>query len=493
MILVMGVSLFTSRIILNKLGAVDFGIYNVVGGVVVMLSSLNGAMSAATSRFLAFDLGKKDLLQYQRTFSIALIIHVAIAILVVILAETLGLWLVYSKLVIPPDRFDAALWVFHLSVLSSLLTLTQVPYSASIIAHEQMGIYAYIGVMEVVLKLLIVYLLGFNYFDSLKLYAVLILIVTLVISLIPRIYCYINYKECRFVIVKDRKLYKKMLCFSSWDLIGNMSAMVQGQGINIILNVFCGPIVNAARGIAYQVEAALASFVQNFIMAVRPQIIKSYAEEEYKEVINLVFYSSKFSFLLFSCFAIPLILECDYVLTLWLKVPPDYSIIFTKLVLINYMIVAFIQPIIAGVHAAGNIKELNIYVGLTSLIRLPLAYVALKYGGNPVSVFYIILSVTPIMLVLDLWILKRNINYSILSFLKKVIGSGILLIFPAFIAAWFIHEYFPESFLRVVAIVVTYCFITAIAVYNFGIGKVLQTKIKVVLYSKLIKICRKKY
>lgn len=274
------VSLYTSRVILNTLGVEDYGIYNVVGGVVSMFAFFNSAMSSATQRFLSFEIGKGDFVQLRKTFNATQIIHIGIAVLILILAETVGLWFVKTYLVIPVERMDAAIWVYHFSVLSFMVSIIQVPYNATIIAHERMNVYAYVSIIEVSLKLLIVFMLTWITYDKLILYGILHFGVVFLVASLYRIYTRRNFEESKFEVVKDKDLYKSLISFSGWSLFGNIAVMLRGQGVNILLNMFFGPAVNAARGIAYQVQGALFGFVTNFQMAIKPQIIKSYAIED---------------------------------------------------------------------------------------------------------------------------------------------------------------------------------------------------------------------
>ena len=296
MLLIMGVSLYTSRVVLRTLGVEDFGIYNAVGGIVTMFSFLNGSLGAATSRYITFELGRKDYVRLNNIFNAALLTHVFIGIIIVILAETVGLWFFYEKMVIPESRLNAAFWVYQISILSAFVSLTQVPYQATIIAHENMKIYAYVGMLEAMAKLAIVISLAYASFDRLILYASLLFLLNVSIILFYRIYCIRRYSESRLKLCKDKALYKDMFKYSGSDLIGNVSVLAQGQGLNLLLNVFFGPVVNAARAVAYQVQGAITQFGNNFITAVRPQIIKLYAVGKIEERFKLVYLSSTFSF-----------------------------------------------------------------------------------------------------------------------------------------------------------------------------------------------------
>jgi O-antigen/teichoic acid export membrane protein len=298
MLFSMVVSLYTSRIVLNTLGVEDYGIYNVVGGIITMFSFLNGAMAAGTQRFLTFELGKNDAIQLSRVFSMSMSIHLMIALVVFVLGETLGLWFVNTQLTIPSERMAAANWVYQFSVLSAMVGIWSVPYNASIIAHERMNVYAYVSILEVILRLLIVFLLQWFGFDKLKFYAVLVFSVSLTIRFIYGRYSKLHFSETRFKFYWNKDLFNTLVSYAGWNLWGNLAVVAHDQGVNILLNIFFGPAVNAARGIAYSVKAAVYSFVQNFQVAMNPQIIKSFASGDFKNMHQLIFQGSKFSFFL---------------------------------------------------------------------------------------------------------------------------------------------------------------------------------------------------
>lgn len=299
MLLTMTVSLYTSRVVLNTLGVVDFGIYNVVGGVVLMFSFLNSSMSSATQRFLSIELGKQDYLQLKKVFSMSVNIHAIIAIAIFILAETIGLWFLNARLVIPADRIVAANWVYQFSIFAFMLTIMNVPYNATIIAHERMKVYAYVSIIEVFLKLTIVVVLVFSGFDKLKLYSLLVFVVSIIVWIIYKVYCKRNFHETSYIYFWEKSLYKTLINYAGWNLFGNIAGVTFNQGINIMLNLFFGPTINAARSIAYQINSAVSGFVSNFQIAMNPQIVKSYALEDLKYMHQLIFQGAKYSFFFF--------------------------------------------------------------------------------------------------------------------------------------------------------------------------------------------------
>lgn len=422
------VSLYTSRVVLQALGVEDYGIYNVVGGVVTMLSFLNASMSGATSRFLTYSMGKGNIRELEEVFSSALIIHIGIAFLVFLVAETLGLWFLENKLVIPLERMNAARIVYQFSVLSSMLGITQVPYNACIIAHEKMNIYAYVEMLNVILKLLIVYVLLIFGGDKLIVYALLMFLISFIIIAIYRYYCLRNYKESHFRFIWKNSIIKPMLNFSGWDLYGNASVMLRQQGVNIILNMFVGPIVNAANGIASSVNSVMMSFVGNIITSFRPQIIKSYAAGCYDRMFSLMTWAVKICLTLFLIIVIPLIFEMRFVLTLWLHEVPEYTVSFCRLLLITscFTVVTFILNI--GIHASGKMFLISFISGTLIWIAVPVIYVLLKLGFHPNYAYITNAVVSILVMFTNLFILKHNIKqFPIFLFLKKtLVRSGIV-------------------------------------------------------------------
>ena len=327
MIFIMFVSLYTSRVVLSTLGVSDYGVYNVVGGVVYMFSFLNAAMTNGTQRFLSYELGRGDICQLRKMFSITLSIHIFIGLVIVILAETIGLWFLNTQLNIPAERMMAANWVYQFSILSFLISVIQVPYNSLIIAHERMNVYAYVSIIEVILRLLVVFILTQIDYDKLTLYGFLYFSVTLIAAVIYAVYCKIKFSECTSHFVYDHLLFKRLLSFAGWNLYGNVTCVVAAQGVNLILNIFFGPVINAARGIAYQISSSIYGFANNFQMAVNPQIIKSYAAGENEYMMNLIFRSAKFSFYLLFIIALPIFIEVDFIL----KIIKRKMIIQTKI------------------------------------------------------------------------------------------------------------------------------------------------------------------
>lgn len=466
------VTLYTSRVILNTLGVVDFGIFNVVGGVVVMFGFLNTSMSSATQRFLSYEIGRGDFVQLRKTFNATQIIHIGIAILIFIFAETVGLWFVKTYLIIPLDRMEAAIWVYHFSVLSFMVTVIQVPYNATIIAHERMNVYAYVSILEVILKLLIVFMLTWITYDKLKLYGILHFAVVFVIAAIYRIYTRRNFEESKFQVVKDKKLYKTLISFSGWSIYGSgLALMASNQGVNILLNFFFGPVVNAARSIAFQINSAIYTFVSNFQVAVKPQIIKSYANNEHNYMYALVFNSSKYSFFLLFLLSLPVIMEIEIVLKIWLDIVPDYAVLFSKLVLINALIDCLSSPIVTAVQATGKIKKYQLIVGTILILVLPISYFFLKISNNPAIPFYLNICVSFILLFTRLKLWSGLVDFSVWSYVSKLfVTITPIAFFPTLASMLFISN-FESSVFRLIVNSALCIVTTVISIYFFGLNK----------------------
>lgn len=376
------VSLYTSRLVLNALGVEDYGIYNVVGGVVVLLDFLNSSMSGATSRFITYELGRNDFCRLREVFSSALILHTLIALVVWLVAETLGLWFLETKLVIPEYRMEVARVVYQMSLFNMILGILQVPYNATLIAHEKMDIYAYVSILSIILKLLVAYLLVWSDFDKLLLYSLLQFGVTALIMGIYVSYCFRRYKETHAHFVWNPSLLKPMLGFSGWDLYGNASVIARTQGVSMLLNMFFGPMMNAAAGIAAQVQGAVMALAGNLVTAVRPQIVKRYAINEYDEMFVLLRYSIKISFLLLAVVTIPLLVEMRFVLILWLRQVPDYAVVFCQYTLIFNFFACISLLFACVIHATGKIKRISLINGSLYMLVLPFSLLAYWCGGD---------------------------------------------------------------------------------------------------------------
>ena len=436
MLLTMGISLYISRVVLDVLGIEDFGIYNVVGGIVIMFSFLNNAMSSATQRYLSFALGQKNYSELKKLFSITVNIHFFIAFVVVLLAETVGLWLLNTEINIPSDRMASANWVYQFSVLTFFVTIISVPYNAVIISHERMSIYAYVTMFEVFAKLGVVYLLQLTDFDKLAFYAVLLFIVSFIVRVFYGIYCKRNFQECTYYWVWDKKKYKELLNYASWNLFGNLAAVGFDQGINLLLNIFFGPLVNAARGIATQVGSAVTSFVSSFQMALNPQIIKSHASGNTEYMQQLISQGCRFSFYLLLIMMLPVLLNTELLLRWWLNIVPEYTVIFTKLILVHALINSISGPLMTAAQATGKIKLYQSVVGGILLLNVPISYLFLKLGYPPTVTLIVMIVISQLALFARLIILRRLINFSVSSYLKTVVLNVLAVAFVSISVAY---------------------------------------------------------
>ena len=457
MALTMLVALFTSRVVLQALGVTDFGIYNVVGGVVAMMGFLNGSLGGATSRFITYELGLGGRGNVRHIFRCAVSIHYLLAALVLVVAETVGLWFVLEKLVIPDGRMTAALWAYQCSVLTVVVTIISSPYNALIIAHERMSAFAYISILEVFLKLGIVYLLMAVGIDRLILYATLLLVVQVSIRFIYSGYCSRHFPETSGRWLWDRRKSREIFSYAGWTLNGNLAVMGYTQGINILLNLFFGPAVNAARAISVQVQSAAYQFFNNFLTAVRPQITKSYAQGDLPYMHKLILSSSKYGAYLFLIIAVPLLSNTSYVLSLWLGQVPAHTVAFTQLMLLTCMNSVLKMPTLMGIHATGDIKRFQIVEGSLLLTVVPIAYAFLKWRHiQPETVFIIYLLVETVTQFARVWIvfpriqMKRRLYFTHVLF--PLIFTCLPLVAFGFTMSWFFPAHNFSSLIRNISI-----------------------------------------
>ncbi|WP_353123684.1 lipopolysaccharide biosynthesis protein [Dysgonomonas capnocytophagoides] len=433
MLLLMLVSLYTVRIVLKTLGIVDYGIYNVVGGVVSMFVILSSTMATASQRFFAFDIGSNNTDKLKQTFSLTFLLYILISIVVLVLGETLGLWFLNNKMQIPESRIDAANWVYQFAILSFIASLVAIPYNAIIIARERMTIYAYVSIAEVILKLLAVFFLMFIDADKLKLYAVLMFIVSCFVTVTYYIICRKRFIETRYQFFWDKEIFVSLFSFSSWKLIGSLSGLLGNQGLNILMNVFFGPAINAAKGISTQINTVVTSFSNNFYMSVRPQITKAHAENNTDYSIQLMLRSSKFAFFLLLVISLPILFKASFVLNLWLDETTLYMIYFTKLVIIYSLINSLENPLTALVQATGNIRKYEVFVGAITLLVLPISYILYKLGFSPEIAYYIQIGLCIIALFVRLYILRELFSFKVSLYLNKVLFIILLVLIVAII------------------------------------------------------------
>jgi len=439
------ISLFTARIILNALGFEDYGLYNVIGSIVAMFVFLRSAMGNSTHRYITYAIGKGDFDNIQKVFSLSVIIFTALAILIVLLCETVGLWFFYEKLNIPDGRMTAAFWVYQFSIITTAITVICVPYDAIIIAHERMNIFAFVQVLSSTLSLGTVYLVKISPFDKLILYAFLLFLIQVINRVIYGIYCGRHFPETKFKFIKDWSLMKEMTSFAGWSLIGNLIWVGYTQGVNIMLNIFFGPAVNAARGIAVQVQNAMSGFVTNFQTALNPQIIKSYARKDFKRQLQLLYSSSKFSYFLTLCMVLPVFVEADGILVLWLREVPDYTTAFLRLILLISLISPLENPIGISNNATGDIKKYQLTVGCFNIFIFILAFVALKLGYEPYSVFIVQFVISAVVLFVKLLLVKDKIQLSLRDYFSNVLLKILIVTIIASMVPITIHYFKPTN------------------------------------------------
>lgn len=485
MFLIMGMSFYTTRLVLKYLGVNDFGLFYVIGGMVGMFGILTSALSASISRFLTFEIGKENVENLNRTFSISLTVLLIVVVVFIVIMEPTGLWFIKNKMQISPDRLDSAYWVFQCSMMVFAVNLISVPYNALIIAHEHMKAFAYISLIESTLKLGIVFLLSIHFMDSLKLYALLLAIVAIVIRLIYGRYAANHFPETKFKFYFNRSQFKDLVSFTGWTCIGGSASILNAQGVNVLLNVFFGTAINAARGIATQINYAVMSFATNFMTAVNPQIIKSFALNDVTRTKYLVFQSSRFSFYLMLILIVPLIVESQFILSLWLTVVPSDTVLFVKLILVQTLIDAMCLSLQTLNQASGKVKIYQIVAGGILLLNFPLSWILLKRGLPPQCVFYVGIVISGIGLLGRGIVLKHTINFNVNQFFKDVVFKNILICLASFalpVSMSYLLEFSLNRFL-----IITFCSIlwTVFIIFTFGLHrderKMLVQKLKKIL------------
>ena len=450
------VSLYTSRVVLQALGVEDYGIYNVVGGVVAMFSMISTSLSTSVSRFLTFELGRGDADRLKKVFSTSVSIHIILIIIILLLADTVGVWFLNNKMTIPDNRLFAANWVFHASILSFMFSLLSVPYNALIIAHEHMNIFAYIGIGDILLRLFVVLFIAYSPWvgDKLITYSLLLVAVSISIQIFYMFYCRSHFTECRSRIHFYRNIFKEMGSFAFWNFIGCTAGLLKDQGVNILLNIFIGPVVNAARGIATTVNNAITSFANNFMTALNPQITKSYASGEYDYMNSLIERGSRFSFYIMLVFILPVMFETEFILNIWLGTYPEYTVNFVRLTLIVSATDILSNTLINLQTATGKIRNYQLVVGGMLMMNFPLSYLCLKLGFSPVSVYIVAIAVAVCCLILRLLFLRRMVEkFSMSVFIRNVFFNVLKVVFVASIMPLLITLLMDDSWGRLLLLV----------------------------------------
>lgn len=469
-ILIMLITLYTSRVVLNALGVVDYGIYNVVGGVVAMFSLLSGSIANAISRFITFELGKGDLSKLNVIFCTSVNIQIGMSVCIFILGSAIGGWFLNTHMNIPPNRLIAANWVLFASLLMFCINLISIPYNASIIAHEHMNAFAYVSILEASLKLLVCYLIVVSPYDKLITYVILLVIVSILIRYIYGLYCRKHFQECNYRFVHDSSLLKQMGSFAGWQFLPNGCWLFNTQGVNILINIFFGVTFNAARGIATQVDGAIQQFVNNFLTAINPQITKTYAAGNLDEMFKLVCRGAKVSYFLLMIIAIPIILEANYVLTIWLKIVPDYSILFLRLSIIGSMINMLGGTGLTACMATGKIKKYSIYISCVGFLVFPLTWMAYCIDMPVESTYYIFIIIYICITIVRLFIMKELLQFPIRLFVTDVF-LRICLVTPLVLLISIIPIIiFEESFFRLILTILLSVLSSAIIILFFGLS-----------------------
>lgn len=469
MFFVMCIQLYTSRVVLKALGVEDYGIYNVVGGIVTMFAFLNAALNSSTQRYITYYLGKGNSDDLQEVFSNCMFIHAMLAVVIIVLSETIGLWFLYHKMVIPADRMDASFWVYQMSIVTTVILILSTPYNATIIAYERMSAFAYISIFEVILKLLTAFILLYSKWDNLILYAVLVVIAQMIIRMIYVHYCNRQFTITKIVYKYDKQLIKNMISFIGWNVWGGLSNVLYGQGLNILLNMFFGPVINAARGIAVQVQSVVQQFSHNLQTAINPQITKTYAIGELESMHDLVYRCSRYTFFLLLMISLPIFLEANLLLSIWLTVVPEWTVSFTRIILCIVMVDSIAAPLMTSSAATGNVKLYQTAIGGTMLLIVPVSYLLLKIGYNPSIVFYVHLAFCIVTFFMRLIIVRPMIQLSIREYLRVAIlpcfKSGVLAVTIPIL----LYLFLPSSTINGVIVLLSSIVFTLMAIYFLGI------------------------
>lgn len=478
MMLIMIVSLYTSRVVLEVLGAKDFGIYSVVGGIVIMLGFLNSAMNGATQRFLSYEIGNGEESKLQEVFSVSINIHIFIASILLILAETVGLWFLNYELNIPSDRMVAANWVYQFSILSVIVNIISVPYTAMIISHEKMTVYAYISMLEVILRLGVVFLLMVVDLDKLSAYAILMFCTVLLVQSVYILYCKRKFIDSKYILICKSDKYKEILSFVGWDLYGNLSTVVRTQGVNILINIFFNPIVNAANGIAMQVQSAVMSFGSNAVMAIRPQVIKSYSSGDNKSMFSLILESSKYCYILLWTISLPLMIEMPFVLKVWLKDVPEYTAMFCVLTLIFNLFAVMSTVAVSGLHALGMIKRPSLINGTIYMSVIPISYVFFKLNYSVYVPFILNILFVFIGCSFNILSIKKYLSdFPAKIFFIRTLPACLFISLITFGISYYVHSLIDEGWGRLFSMIALSVIMNVALLYTVIISREMRLKV----------------
>ena len=487
------ISLYTSRVILAALGVEDYGIYNVVGGFVSMFSIVSSSLTTSCSRFLNFEMGKgSDTDRLNTVFSTSLSIQMLLSVIILLLTESIGVWYINNIMVLPADRLIAANWCFQFSVLSFCINLVTVPYRACIVAHERMQAFAYVSIIEGTVKLIIAFVIMYNPFDRLVYFALLSFLLTNFIRFIYQTYCRRTFAECKYHFVFDKAMLKDMFGYSVWQFVGNTSAILKNQGVNILLNLYFGPVVNASRGVANTVNNAINHFAGNFMMALNPQITQSYSSGNLKYSFSLVNRGARFSYYILFILSLPVIINANYIMHLWLKKVPDYSVAFVQLILIEMMITSISRTLITMQSATGKIRNYQLIVGGILLLNLPLCYVMLELGFSPVVVVFVSLFVELLAILARMYMIPITIpEFKPRYYIRDVLLNILLVSIISSIIPVALHIIVEENFVNVLINILTSVCVSALCILYIGCSKHERSIILESAYKLKSKILRK--
>ena len=471
MFLLLAISIYTSRVVLSALGVDDYGVYNVVGGFVGLFAVVNAALVSAIVRFITTEQGIGNIENENKIFCTSVNVEIIVALVALLLAETIGLWFVNHKMVIPAEKLHAANIVYQLSLVPFVIGLISIPYNASIVAHEKMSAFAYISIIEAVWKLVVAFIINAIVNNRLIVYAILLSFVSILIQFIYVFYCKKNFPECTYRPLFDKDILKRMLRFAGWETIGSSASVIRDQGLNVLLNIFFGPVVNAARGVSMQVYTAVFNFANNFCMAINPQIFKAYAQENREYLMKLVFTGARFAYYLMFILSLPILVNTPYILDIWLKDVPDHTVAFIRLVLITGLIGILSETLVTTQNATGKNKWYQIIIGGTNLLTIPIAYLCLKLGQPSEAVFFVTIGIETVRLFLRLPILKRMVDIDIKRFCKEVIFIPLILSVESAILPVIINRHIEMNFLNFFLVSLLCVLCVAVVVYTQGLNK----------------------
>ncbi|MDD3489072.1 MAG: oligosaccharide flippase family protein [Paludibacter sp.] len=472
MLVVMIINLYAVRLVLKALGVEDYGIYNVIAGVITMLYSVSSVLASATQRFYSYSIGENAFDRLKGIFSTSLHIYVVLSFVIILIGETVGLWFVNTQLVIPPDRIIAANWIYQFSIFSFIVTIMQVPYSAAIIAHEDMGVFSLISTSETILKLLSIFLIFIIPIDRLIIYGATLFIISIIVLIAYISISYKRYPECRYQKPTEKKLFIELLTFSGWSFFGSIAGVGMSQVNTIFVNLFFGPIVNTARAISFQFNSAITSFVGSFILAVRTPMIKSYADESYLYLNKIFSISNKFIYYFLLMICIPLVLEMNTVLNLWLTINDNQTVLFSRLMVIYTLIMALNNPIAIVIHATGHVKEYHLTVETIMLLCVPATYILFKLGYPAYSTYTVMIIAASVAHVVRLVCLKRYYKpFSYFEYLKSFIIPAFFITVATIFIAIFVHKNIIDSFIRISSVATVSIVCITVMAYLFGLSK----------------------